>query len=423
MAMQQPDRIGKYEIIGQLGKGSMGIVYEGQPANGGDTVAVKVFYPDPALSQEETRNLLERFEREGQSLSSIRHENVVRVLDAGTDAGSEFIVMEKLEGYNLKELLELGTRFTLSETLDIILQLLSGLSACHRGGIVHRDIKPANLIRSTAGIVRLTDFGIARIVTDQTLTREGTIVGTPNYMSPEQIRGEDVDARSDIFSCGAMMYELLTGKKPFDGPDMTAIMYNVTNVHPPSPKFYNGALPAEIEEILFRSLAKSPDDRYESAELFAGTLRKFEEDLHYRDGTEAILNALPSAPDPDAITGSARQQAGSLGQTGGVVPMSGAQRMPLAGSSASISLSGAGGIIAGTLYCVDCGFANREDEEFCTRCMRPLLKRAMLMQMTARNARRLRDFSRGDKFFMTCLSVLMVLCAILIIWLFFRGLS
>ena len=400
----------------------MGIVYEGQAADGGDSVAVKVFYPDPSLSREETRNLLERFEREGQSLSHIRHENVVRVLEAGTDGDSEYIVMEKLEGYNLKELLELGTRFTLSETMDIILQLLAGLSACHHGGIVHRDIKPANLIRSSSGVVKLTDFGIARIVTDQTLTREGTIVGTPNYMSPEQIRGEEVDARSDIFSCGAMMYELLTGKKPFDGPDMTAIMYNVTNVHPPSPKFYNGALPDEIEEILFRSLAKNPEDRFESADTFAGALRKFEQDLHYRDGTEAILNALPSAPDPDAIA-SPRGRAGGAGGSPGQFASAAAIRMPTAGNTGSISLSGGGGIITGTVYCIDCGFANREDEEFCTRCMRPLLKRSMLTQIQVRNARRRRDFSRGDKFFLTCLSILMVSCALIIVWLFYRGLT
>ncbi len=422
MAVQQPDRIGDYTIVSQLGKGSMGIVYEGRPADSDETVAIKVFYPDPALTREETQNLLERFEREGQSLSHIRQDNVVRVLDVGTDANSEYIVMEKLEGYNLKELLELGTRFTLNETLEIILQLLAGLSACHTGGIVHRDIKPANLIRSPSGGIKLTDFGIARVVTDQTLTREGTIVGTPNYMSPEQIRGEEVDARSDIFSSAALMYELLTGRKPFEGPDMTAIMYNVTNVHPPSPKFYNGALPDEIEEIIFRGLAKNPDDRFESAEGFAGVLRRLEQDLHYRDDTEAILNALPSAPAVDSLMSSAlpstaRKQSGPGGATGAVIPS-------LTGSSpGGISLSGAGGIIPGTVYCLDCGFANREDDEFCTRCMRPLIKRNMMSQLSRKQARRMRDFSRGDKFFMTCLSVLMALCAILIIWLFFRGLS
>ncbi|MEZ5338726.1 MAG: serine/threonine-protein kinase [bacterium] len=420
--MQQPDRIGDYTIISQLGKGSMGIVYEGQPGDGSESVAIKVFYPDPALSREETRNLLDRFEREGQSLSRIRQENVVKVLEAGTDGEREFIVMEKLEGYNLKELLELGTRFTLSETLEIILQLLAGLSACHRGGIVHRDIKPANLIRSSTGQVKLTDFGIARVVTDQTLTREGTIVGTPNYMSPEQIRGEEVDARSDIFSAGAMMYELLTGRKPFEGPDMTAIMYNVTNVHPPTPKFYNGALPDDIEEIIFKALAKNPDDRYESAEGFAGVLRKLEQDLHYRDDTEAVLNALPSAPVVDALS---RSPGGlAAGAAAGTALGAGSR---LAGSTpppssalGSVSLSGAGGIIPGTIYCIDCGFSNREDDEFCTRCMRPLLKRSMMFQMSKAQARRMRDFSRGDKFFMACLSVLMAGCAILIIWLFFR---
>ena len=418
VAVQQPDRIGDYTIISQLGKGSMGIVYEGQPADGGDTVAIKVFYPDPALSKEETRNLLDRFEREGNSLSRIRQDNVVKVLEAGTDGEREFIVMEKLEGYNLKELLELGTRFTLSETIEIILQLLAGLSACHNGGIVHRDIKPANLIRSSAGEVKLTDFGIARVVTDQTLTREGTIVGTPNYMSPEQIRGEEVDARSDIFSAGAMMYELLTGRKPFDGPDMTAIMYNVTNVHPPSPRFYNGALPDEIESIVFKALAKKPDERYETAESCAGVLRKLEQDLHYRDDTEAVLNALPSAPAVDAINNLPSSGAGARQATGSA--WAGLQNTPPVGGTGSSSIAPTGGIIPGTVYCIDCGFANQADEKLCTRCMRPLLKRHEVLQMNSKQARKMRGFSSGDKFFMTCLSILMAGCAILIIWLFFR---
>src|SRR5688572_7614012 len=211
----------------------MGIVYEGQPEGGGPPVAIKVFYPDTKLSAEETDVLRERFEREGHSLQQVRHENVVQVLDVGDEGDIEFIVMEKLEGFDLKQLLEMGTRFTLAETLDIINQLLAGLAVCHRKRVVHRDIKPANVIRSPQGVIKLTDFGIARIVTDQTLSRAGTIVGTPNYMSPEQIRGDEVNERTDLFSTGVLMYELLSGKKPFDGPDVTSIMYNVASVQQP----------------------------------------------------------------------------------------------------------------------------------------------------------------------------------------------
>jgi eukaryotic-like serine/threonine-protein kinase len=412
MAEMPPDHISHYRIASELGKGSMGIVYEGVPDSGGQPVAIKVFFPDTHTTPEENATLLERFQREGEALAQLHHRNVVQVIEVGAEGGHEFIVMEKLQGFNIKELLALGTRFTLGETLDIMNQLLGGLSACHAAGVIHRDVKPANVVRSPDGIIKLTDFGIARIVTDQTLARSGTIVGTPNYMSPEQIRGEAVDARSDLFSAGTLFYELLTGKKPFDGPDVTAIMYNVTNVHPPSPRFYNGALPLESEEIVFRALAKNPAERYQSAEEFSTALRKLESDLHYREDTEAVLNALPASPDPGA--GALHTQAGTTGMnaTGAAATAAGA---------ASISLTGGGAIQAGKVYCVDCGMENEESYEFCVRCMRPLLKRQMLTQYAMQHAKVIRGLTQSDYIFLSCLSIIMIGVVILILYLFFRG--
>ena len=409
----QPETISRYTITRELGKGSMGVVYEGQPGDGGEAVAIKVFFPDSRINPEEISTLLDRFEREGSALSHITHPNVVRVLEVGGQDGMEFIVMEKLQGYNLKELAALGTRFTLAETIEIMLQLLNGLTACHAQQIIHRDVKPANVVRDETGRIRLTDFGIARIITDQTLSRQGTIVGTPNYMSPEQVKGQEVDARTDIFSCGVLLYELVTAKKPFDGPDMTSIMYNVVNVHPPHPRFYNGALPEEIDQVCFKAMAKDAAERYASADEFATALRDLEQALHYREGTEAFLNALPASPDPDSSADSAVSQ----------------RQQPVAGTSPGAAgaaavpdpFAGVGTIAPGKVFCVDCGLENREDQEFCTRCMRPLLKRDTIARLAADRARSMHRLNRGDHLFITCLSVVMVLVVILILYLFFRG--
>lgn len=412
-----PKQISGYRIVGELGKGSMGVVYECQPADGGERAAIKVFYPDTRLTSDETSVLLERFQREGNALSQLNHRNVVRVLEVGTENKYDFIVMEKLEGYNLKDLQAMGTRFTLADTFDIMLQLLEGLAACHRSGVIHRDVKPANIVRAPDGVIKLTDFGIARIITDETLSRSGTIVGTPNYMSPEQIRGEEIDPRSDLFSAGVVLYELLSGKKPFDGPDVTAIMYNITNVHPPSPRFYNGALPSDIDDIVFRALAKDASQRYSSAGVFAEQIREMEHSLHYREGSQGFLDALPASPDADADAGG--HQPGTAGALTAAAAAAAGKVSPA--NASSPSLSGIGGFVVGTLYCVDCGMPNDATADFCVRCMRPLLKRDIVTKLAAQQARQLYRVGRGDYVFLTCLSIVIVAVIVLILYLFFRG--
>lgn len=418
-----PKKISGYRVQRELGKGSMGVVYECLPAGDGDPVAIKVFYPDTKLTADETSVLLERFQREGNALSQLNHRNVVRVLEVGTEDKSDYIVMEKLEGYNLKDLQAMGTRFTLAETFDILLQLLDGLAACHRSGVIHRDVKPANIVRAPDGVIKLTDFGIARIITDETLSRSGTIVGTPNYMSPEQIRGEEIDPRSDLFSAGVVMYELLSGKKPFEGPDVTAIMYNITNVHPPSPRFYNGALPQDIEDIVFRALAKDADRRYSSADEFAGQLRDLERDLHYREDSRAFLNALPASPDPDADAGASLQPGTSGGAAAAATGLASAGGAAQAAGANASSLSGIGGFVVGTLYCVDCGMPNDASADFCVRCMRPLLKRDLVTKLATQQAKQLYRVGRGDYVFLTCLSIVIVSVIIMILYLFFKGVT
>lgn len=404
----------------------MGVVYEGTTSPAEEPVAIKVFYPDSKLASDETSVLLDRFQREGSALSQLNHRNVVSVYEVGTQGDLDFIVMEKIEGFNLKELLVLGTRFTLAETFDIMLQLLAGLAACHRAGVIHRDVKPANVVRTPDGTIKLADFGIARVVTDETLSRSGTIVGTPNYMSPEQIRGDEVDQRSDLFSAAVLMYELLTGRKPFDGPDVTSIMYNITNVHPPSPRFYNGALPPEIDANLFHALAKDPAQRSASADELSSELRDLEQQLRYSDGSEAFLNALPASPDPTADAGTG-EASGPLAGTPAVATAAGNSPAAVAkasghvgaGSPGGVSLTG--GIVSGTIYCVDCGMGNDASSDFCVRCMRPLLKRDIVNQLAAKQARQMYRVGRGDYLFLTCLSLVIASVVILILYLFFRG--
>ena len=402
----------------------MGVVYEAVPEAGGEPLALKVFYPDTQLTPEQTATMLERFTREAAALRMVQHRNVVRVLDAGCDGNLEFIAMEKLQGYNLKDLSVMGTRFTLAETFDVLLQLLAGLSACHRAGIVHRDVKAANVVRAPDGVIKLTDFGIARLVTDQTLSRAGTIVGTPNYMSPEQIRGEEVDPRTDIFSAGVLMYELLTGVKPFDGPDVTAIMYNVTHVHPPSPRFYNAALPKDIEEIIYRALAKDPDQRFTTADEFAADISQLEQSLHYRDDTEAVLGALPRSPDPDAsLTGAIGKPSGFKNGAAAAALATSARNasggaLPLPADAIGL---GGGYIKPGAVYCIDCGMENSADGEFCVRCMRPLLTRNTVDMLASQKAKLLGRTRGGDYVFLSCLSVIIVATLLLILYLFFKG--
>ncbi|MCA9048236.1 MAG: serine/threonine protein kinase, partial [Planctomycetaceae bacterium] len=307
---------------------------------------------------------------------------------------------------------------------ELIMHVAEALHHAHELGVLHRDVKPANLLLDDNGHVWVTDFGLAQVRGVDGGTRTGDILGTLRYMSPEQVHAKriEVDNRSDIYSLGATLYELLTLKPVIQGKTEAEVLRQIAFAMPVSPRRLDRSIPSAIDTIVMKTLAKNPDDRYESAEGFAGVLRKLEQDLHYRDDTEAVLNALPSAPVVDALS---RSPGGlAAGAAAGTALGSGAGMQgstpPPSSALGSVSLSGAGGIIPGTIYCIDCGFSNREDDEFCTRCMRPLLKRSMMFQMSKAQARRMRDFSRGDKFFMACLSILMAGCAILIIWLFFR---
>ena len=263
-------KLGKYEISGILGKGAMGTVYDARDPVIDRRVAIKTLtLPDAADT--ETQEELARFKREAQAAGRLTHPNIVGVFDYGETATLAYIVMEFVDGPSLKSLLDKNERFPTAETVRVMEALLAGLQFSHERGVVHRDIKPANIMLTRAGQVKIADFGIARIESSS-MTQAGTIMGTPAYMSPEQFMGQTVDARTDIYSAGVVLYQMLTGERPFEG-SMTAIMHKVLNVAPPMPSELSVTAPHMLDGVVARAMAKRPEQRFATADEFARALR------------------------------------------------------------------------------------------------------------------------------------------------------
>jgi serine/threonine protein kinase len=226
------DFLGKYELRAVLGKGAMGTVYDGFDPLIARQVAIKtVRLPEP--DDLEAQDELARFKREAQAAGRLSHPNIVGVFDYGETPEIAYIVMEFVDGTTLKHLTDKKDRFELPEIVRLMTELMAGLQYSHDRGVVHRDIKPANIMLTKKGEVKIADFGIARIESSS-MTQAGTMLGTPSYMSPEQFMGQTVDARTDLYSSGVLLYQLLTGEKPFEG-GLTAIMHKVLNTEPPAP--------------------------------------------------------------------------------------------------------------------------------------------------------------------------------------------
>jgi tRNA A-37 threonylcarbamoyl transferase component Bud32 len=268
--MKTIESIGKYDVKRQLGRGAIGTVYEGWDPIIARRVAIKtVRFPD--ASDLETEGALTRFRREAQAAGKLTHPNIVGVFDYGETNDLAYIVMEYVDGLSLKTLLDKQERLVLADTLRIMDNLLAGLQFSHEHGVVHRDIKPANVMLTGSGQVKIADFGIARIE-NSLMTQAGTVLGTPAYMSPEQFMGQVVDARSDIYSSGLLLYQLLTGERPFDG-SMSAIMHKALNTEPPPPSQLSVTAPPAFDAVVRRAMAKRPEDRYPSAAAFAAAIK------------------------------------------------------------------------------------------------------------------------------------------------------
>ncbi len=268
--MEVAQALGKYELRGTLGRGAMGTVYDGWDPVIARRVAIKTVslpdHPDP-----ETEEEIARFRREAQAAGRLTHPNIVAIYDYGETADVAYIVMEYVDGPTLKSLLDKHERFALPDIQRVMDDLLAGLQFSHDRGVVHRDIKPANVMLTSGGQGKIADFGIARIESSN-MTQAGTVLGTPAYMSPEQFMGQVVDPRTDIYSSGVLLYQLLTGERPFEG-SVTAIMHKVLNTEPPVPSALSVTAPAALDAVVRRAMAKRPEDRYPSAAAFAAAIR------------------------------------------------------------------------------------------------------------------------------------------------------
>ncbi len=269
-------KLGRYEVLSELGKGAMGVVYLAKDPVIGRMVAIKTIRASNMGDDDaESREFRERFIREAQTAGILSHPNIVTIHDIGEDPDTQtsFIAMEYIEGKNLKTLLAERAHFSYDQIADIIAQVAEAIDYAHRKGIIHRDIKPANIIITTDEKVKITDFGIAKIASSN-LTTTGQFLGTPNYMSPEQVSGAPVDGRSDIFSLGVVLYELLTGRKPFQGDNLTAISYKIVHEDFTPPAELSSEVPPEFNPIVARAMAKDPWNRYQRGKDFALALHQ-----------------------------------------------------------------------------------------------------------------------------------------------------
>jgi len=289
-------RIGKYDIVKPLGKGAMGIVYLAKDSMLDREVALKVMVSNIADDPE----LKMRFEREAKAVAKLSHPNVVNVFDLGyhTD-GSPYMAMELLRGDDLQKTMRQGP-MPLDRKVSIIVQVLVGLAHAHQAGVVHRDIKPANIFIGNDGSVKIMDFGVARLTT-ASVTGTGAIVGTADYMSPEQVKGARVDGRSDLFSVGCMFYEMLTGKRPFHAENLMAIFFKITHDEPNWNTIPAGPEYDALTPILAKALSKDLDQRYENATQFALALRDYL--ATYGTSASAANRALEDLVDLNAPTG------------------------------------------------------------------------------------------------------------------------
>ena len=280
-------KYGRYEIVKELGKGSMGMVYLARDPNIGRLVALKILRIDRVSSEE----FMQRFLKEARVIGRLSHPNIVSVYDIGEDHGTAYIAMEYLEGSPLNEAMEERTP-TVPDIIAVGVSVAETLDYAHRKGIVHRDVKPSNIIVLPDGQVKLTDFGIAHIEDPEAAqqTQAGTILGTPAYMSPEQVLGHAVDGRSDLFSLGVILYEMATGERPFAGESLTVIFRGITSAEPTEIIRIKPQVSQDLSRIIMKSLSKDPEARYSSGREMAEALEEF------RDGVTAQQKTVISLP-------------------------------------------------------------------------------------------------------------------------------
>lgn len=270
-------RLGRYEVLGELGQGAMGIVYKARDPLIDRIVAIKTINLGLALDEKEEYE--GRFYQEAKAAGRLSHPNIVTIYDVGKNGDVAYIAMEFLEGRELRDIMNEDRLLSVDQVLDIAAQVAQGLDYAHEHDIVHRDVKPSNVMVVHDGHVKITDFGIARMASSAVRTQTGMVLGSPKYMSPEQVMGKAIDQRSDIFSLGVMLYEMLTGQAPFNGDNVNAIMYQTLNAIPATPDSINPEVPEMVNFIVAKALAKKLEDRYQNARDIAVDLRACRETL------------------------------------------------------------------------------------------------------------------------------------------------
>ncbi len=294
-----PESIGRYRILQVLGKGAMGVVYLAHDPVIDRRVALKTLRLD--LDTDMSGEFRERFLREARAAGRLNHPGIVTIHDVGEEpgTGTVFIAMEYIEGRNLKELMGEGWRPEVTEVARIVASVADALDYAHRLGVVHRDIKPANIILAPDGTPRITDFGVARLESSN-LTVEGQFIGTPNYMSPEQVSGAEVDGRTDIFSLGVVLFELLVGERPFAGNTIAEVTHKIVQQSPPIPSQVEASVPPALNPIVLRCLEKDPDRRFSSAGQLARALEAVARIKVRRPQAPVDTVAAPAGAGPDA---------------------------------------------------------------------------------------------------------------------------
>jgi eukaryotic-like serine/threonine-protein kinase len=286
--------IGRYRVFGELGRGAMGVVYRGFDPVIGRTVALKTLSVDPG--HDLAKEYRDRLYREAAAAGALSHPNIVTIFDIVEDGAVTAVAMEFIEGRPLAAIIAERAPLPLDAAVDILDQVCSALDFAGSQGIVHRDIKPANILLTSGGRVKVTDFGVARLALS-TMTQAGTVLGSPSYMSPEQVRGLSLDGRSDLFSAAVVFYEMITRERPFAGSDIATTMYRIAHEPPTPPGQFNAAIGSEIAFVLDRAFAKYPADRFQTGADFVSELRAVAA-LDSRRGESAVLAALASAPPP-----------------------------------------------------------------------------------------------------------------------------
>ncbi|MBU1215428.1 MAG: serine/threonine protein kinase [Gammaproteobacteria bacterium] len=270
-------QLGRYEVISELGQGAMGVVYKARDPLIDREVAIKTI--NLSLALEEREEYEARFYQEAKAAGRLSHPNIVTIYDVGRTGDIAYIAMEYLHGRELRDVLNENKTLPVSQVLDIIIQVAQGLAYAHEHEIVHRDVKPSNVMIVRDGHVKITDFGIARMASAAVRTQTGMVLGSPKYMSPEQVLGKLTDQRSDIFSLGVMLYEMLTGHVPFIGENVNAIMYQTLNAIPAPPSNANPSVPEMLNYIVAKALAKDLEARYQNAGEMVNDLRACRETL------------------------------------------------------------------------------------------------------------------------------------------------